>query len=120
MSVRSGPDATPPPELTPAHVAAVERLRSSGFSLAAFPLYPGAIGIRRDGFAALLLPIQGGGLRLLGEPHYLIDDNLSVLVQRENGQHFVWKSREVPATPELLAKFARFVVDLAQILLPTA
>jgi hypothetical protein len=120
MSVRSGPDATPPPELTPAHIAVLERLRSNGFALTAFPLYPNAIGIRRDCFAALLLPIPGGGLRLLGEPHYLIDDNLSVRVERQSGQQFVWKGREVPATPELLIEFARFVVDLAQILLPVA
>jgi len=120
MSVRSGPGATPPPELTPAHIAALERLRSNGFSFEAFPLYAGAIGIRRDGFAALLIPIEGGALRLLGEPHYLIDGNLSVRVQRESGPHFVWKSREVAATPELLTDLARFVVDLAQILLPVA
>jgi len=118
MSVRSSPDATPPPELTAAHMAMLERLRSNGFSLGTFPLYPSSIGIRRDGFAALLVPIQGGTLRLLGEPHYLIDGNLSVRVQRESGPHFVWKSREVAATPELLAQFARFVVDLAQVLLP--
>lgn len=120
MSVRSGPDSTPPPELTPAHIAVLERLYSNGFSLAAFPLYPNAIGIRRDRFAALLLPIPGGGLRLLGEPHLLIDGNLSVRVERNSGPYFVWKKREVAATPELLTEFARFVVDLAQILLPVA
>lgn len=118
MSFPGGPDATLLVELTPTHIAALERLRLNGFSFSIFPLYPSAIGIRRDGFAALLFPIQGGGLRLMSEPHYLIDDNLSVRIQRESGAYFVWKKREVSATPALLAECARFAADLAQILLP--
>jgi hypothetical protein len=114
------PTNAPPPELTPAHAAVLERLVARGFSLVAFPLSASAIGIRRGDFAALLNPIQNGALRMLGEPCYLIDGNFAVRLQREGSTYFVWKSREVPATPQLLAEFARFVVDLAQILLPPA
>jgi hypothetical protein len=99
-------------ELTPPQTAALQRLVERGFSLVAFPLYASAIGVRRDSFAALLEPVAAGGFRVLGEPCYLIDGNLTVRVRRGLGQYFVWKSKSVAATPDLLAQLAHFSQDL--------
>jgi hypothetical protein len=104
-------------ELTPAQVAVLERLAGSGFSIVAFPLYASAIGVRRGPFAVLLAPSEGGAMRLLGDPCYLIDGNLSVRVTRKGRPMFVWKSREVEATSELLAELGRFASDVSELLL---
>jgi hypothetical protein len=99
-------------ELTPVHTAILERLVARGFTLVAFPLYASAIGVRRDSFAALIEPLATDGLRVLGEPCYLIDGNLTVRVHRGAAQWFVWKSKSVEATPDLLAQLSRFSEDL--------
>jgi hypothetical protein len=100
------------PELTPLHTAALERLVACGFQLVAFPLYASAIGVRRDSCAALLVPLDGRTLRLLGQPCYLIDGNLSVRVQRNGSPHFVWKNNSLPATSGLLAQLSQFAQEL--------
>lgn len=105
-------------ELTPTQIAVLERLVEHGFSPAAFPLYANAIGIRRGPFAALLAPAETGSLRLLGEPCYLIEGNFSVRVRRRGRLYFVWKKREVEATPELLAELVHLAAELAELLLP--
>ena len=99
-------------ELTPLQTAALERLVARGFHLVAFPLYASAIGVRRDSCAALLVPADGDGLRLLGQPCYLIDGNLSVQVRRAGVQQFVWKSQSMEATPGLLAQLSQFAEEL--------
>ncbi len=105
-------------ELTPVQVAALERLAARGFAIVAFPLYASAIGVRLGPFAVLLVPIEGGALRLLGEPCYLMDGNLSVRVARKGRPTFVWKSREMEATPELLTELERFAAEVSALLLP--
>jgi hypothetical protein len=103
-------------ELTPVQTAALERLVARGFTLVAFPLYASAIGVRRNCFAALLVPVAEAGLRVLGEPCYLIDGNLTVRVRRGDGQWFVWKSKSAEATPDLLAQLGRFSEELLDLL----
>ena len=103
-------------ELTPVQTAVLERLVARGFALVAFPLYATAVGVRRGSFAALLVPVDGGGLRVLGQPCYLIDGNLSVQVQRPGGPHFVWKSKSVPVTSDLLAQLGQFNEELQKLL----
>ena len=105
-------------ELTPAQFAILERLATRGFAIVAFPLYASAIGVRRGSFAVLLVPVEGGALRILGDPCYLIDGNLSVRVSRQGRPVFVWKSREVEVTPELLVELSRFAADVSGLLLP--
>jgi hypothetical protein len=105
-------------ELTPAQFSILERLASRGFNIVAFPLYASAIGVRRGLFAVLLVPVDGGSLRILGDPCYLIDGNMSVRVTRNGRSAFVWKSREVEATPDLLAELGRFAADVSALLLP--
>lgn len=106
------------PALTPAHLPVLQRLISHGFTIAAFPLYASAVGVRRGNFAILLMPADGGTLRPLGEACYLIDGNFSVRVTRGERSLFVWKKREVEATPELLAELGRFVTEVGELLLP--
>jgi hypothetical protein len=103
-------------ELTPVQTAALERLVARGFTLVAFPLYASAIGVRRNSFAALLVPVAEGGLRVLGEPCYLIDGNLTVRVLRGGRQWFVWKSKSAEATPDLLTELSRFSEELLDLL----
>ena len=106
------------PELTAAQISALQRLASHGFAIVAFPLYAGAIGVRRGSFAALLVPVETGSLRLLGDACYLIEGNLSVRVTRKGRTIFLSKSREVEATPELLAELGRFSAEVSGLLLP--
>jgi hypothetical protein len=100
-------------DLTPVQTACLERLVARGFTLAAFPLYANAIGVRRGSFAALLTPRDDGGLRVLGTPTYLLDGNLTVLI---HASRFVWKKKSVEATPVLMAQLAAFGQELQAVL----
>jgi hypothetical protein len=104
------------PELTPAHIAILEKLVAQGFTPVAFPLYASAIGVRRGSFAALLVPAGEGALKIMGEPCYVVGLNLAVRTRREGRQVFVWKDKTIEATPELLEEVARFSADLAVLL----
>ncbi len=55
-------------------------------------------------------------LRLLAPPTYLVDGNLSVKLRRGKGEVFVWKKKEVEATPERLDELAKFRQELSEIL----
>ena len=99
-------------ELTPPQFAVIERLVARGFQIVAFPLYANAIGVRRESWAALIVPVEGAGMRLLGQPAYLIEGNFAVQVHREGLPHFVWKKKSVRATPDLLTQLTSFTQDL--------
>jgi hypothetical protein len=103
-------------ELTLQQVAALERLAAQGFQVVAFALYANAVGLRKGNCAALLGPVAGGGLKLFGEPCYLVDGNLSVRVARSGKQWFVWKKKQVEAVPERLAELERFTEELSNLL----
>jgi hypothetical protein len=105
-------------ELTPAHIAILERLVAQGFVPVAFPLYASAIGVRRGSFAALLIPAGDAAMKIMGEPCYVVGSNLAVRTRREGRQVFVWKDKAIEATPELLEELARFSSDLAVQLAP--
>jgi hypothetical protein len=100
-------------ELTPAHIAILERLVAQGFVPVALPLYASAIGVRRGSFAALLMPAGDAAMKIMGEPCYLVGSNLAVRTRREGREVFVWKDKAIEATPELLEELARFASDLA-------
>jgi hypothetical protein len=108
-----------PLELSPQHVAVLERIAGHGFSIVAFPLYASAIGIRKGSCAALLNPKAVGLFDFFGEPCHLIDGNLSVRVRRDGRDLFVWKKRELTATPERLAELTAFRQELEQLLAET-
>jgi hypothetical protein len=104
------------PELTPAHVAILERLRAAGFVFVAFPMYANYIGVRKGNCAALLAPLESGAFRLFGDPGWLIDNQITVRVTRAGKDWFVWKKQSVEATPERLAALTAFADELRKCL----
>ena len=105
-------------ELTPAQIAVLKRLAVHGFQGASFPLYANAVGVRKGNCAALLGPVAGG-MRLVAEPSYLVDGNLSVRVTRGARNYFVWKKQQIEVTPERQAELERFETVLNELLMLT-
>src|ERR1700730_10194968 len=108
------------PELTPQQMKVFERLFEAGFRPIAIPPYESALCVRRGDCAALLSPAPNAGLRLLAAPTYIVDGNLSVKLKRGKDEIFVWKKKEIEATPERLQELEAFRRDLASILNDTA
>src|SRR5438270_13680012 len=104
------------PELTPQQMKTLERLFGAGFRPIAIPPYENALCVRRGECAALLAPVANAGLRLLAAPTYIVDGNLGVKLTRGHGDVFVWKKKEIAATPERLNELAKFQQDLTSIL----
>lgn len=107
-------------ELSPKQIGILEKIAANGFAIVAFPLYASAVGVRKGNCAALLTPVPNVGMTLLGEPCWLVNGNLSVRVQRNGVELFVWKKQEVEATPERLAEVADFRRELDELLAPRA
>jgi len=107
-------------ELSPKQIGILENIAENGFAIVAFPLYASAAGVRKGNCAALLTPILNSGMRLLGEPCWLVNGNLSVGVRKNNIDWYVWKTQEVEATPERLAEVAGFRRELQDLLAATA
>ena len=104
-------------ELSPNQIGILETIASRGFAIVAFPLYASAVGVRKGNCAALLSPGADGGFRLLGDACWLVDGNLSVKVRKNGAEWFVWKKREVEATPERLSEVADFRDELNNLLI---
>jgi hypothetical protein len=104
------------PELTPVQMKTLERLFAAGFRPIAIPPYENALCVRRGECAALLAPVDNAGLRLLAAPTYIVDGNLSVKLKGGNGEVFVWKKRELEASPQRLQELAEFRRELTSIL----
>jgi hypothetical protein len=103
-------------ELSPKQIGILEKIGASGFAVVSFPLYASAVGVRKGNCAALLMPVPNAGMTLLGEPCWLVNDNLSVRVRRGGVELFVWKKDEIEATPERLAEVAGFRKELDDLL----
>jgi hypothetical protein len=104
------------PVLTPQQMKMLERLFAAGFRPIAIPPYENALCVRRGDCAALLAPVANAGLRLLAAPTYIVDGNLSVKRKRGQCEVFVWKKKEMEATPERLKELESFREDLTSIL----
>jgi hypothetical protein len=104
------------PELTPQQMKTLERLFAAGFRPIAIPPYESALCLRRGECAALLAPVANAGLRLLAAPTYIVDGNLSVKLKRAKGDVFVWKKKEIEATPKRLRELDAFRRELTSIL----
>jgi hypothetical protein len=102
-------------ELSPGQLALLEKLIAAGFEIVAYPLYESQIGVRFENCGALLSP-EAGGFRLLGSAFVLVDGKPSVRVTRGGRARFVFKSREVKATPELDEKLKSFTRRLMRLL----
>ena len=103
-------------ELSQQQMQVIERLFEAGFRPIAIPPYESALCMRRGDCAAVLAPVPNGGLKLLAPPSYLVDGNLSVKLKRGSGEVFVWKKKEVEATPEKLKRLESFWRQLTEIL----
>jgi hypothetical protein len=103
-------------ELSPQQMKVIERLFATGFRPIAIPPYESALCMKKGNCAALLAPAPGAGIRLLAPPSYLVDGNLSVKLKRGSAEVFVWKKKEVEATPEKLNELESFRLELTEIL----
>jgi hypothetical protein len=104
------------PQLDARHIARLEHIAAHGFRIVAFPMYASAVGVRKGNCAALLSPQADGTLSLLSGPHYLIDGNLGVRLERGGHSVFVWKTKEVAATPERVAELVACADQLGALL----
>jgi hypothetical protein len=103
-------------ELTPLQMKTMERLFAAGFRPIAIPPYETALCMRRGECAVLLAPVANDGLRMLAAPTYIVDGNLGVKLKRGDGEAFVWKKKEIEASPERLGELEAFRRDLTSIL----
>ena len=103
-------------ELTQLQMETMERLFAAGFRPIAIAPYESALCVHRGECAAVLKPVENGGLRLLAPATVMIDGNLSVRLKRKNGDVFVWKQKEVAATEERLRELELFRAELVGIL----
>ena len=72
--------------------------------------------MRKGSCAAILAPVPNGGIRLLAPPSFLVEGNLSVKLTRGSGEVFVWKKKQVEATPEKLKELESFRRELTELL----
>jgi hypothetical protein len=107
-------------ELTPQQIATLERLRSGGIDIVAFPMYESYVGVRKGNCGALLKPEGSHGFSLYGEPSYLVAGLPSALTIQSDGHWFVRKKDKLAATPERTAELEAFAAELANALLPVA
>jgi hypothetical protein len=103
-------------ELTPRQMQTMERLFAAGFRPIAIPPYESALCVRRGECAALLSPVANGGLKLLASPSYLLEGNLSVRLKKGTSEVFVWKKKEIAATPEKMRELETFRKELTAVL----
>lgn len=94
----------------------LERLFAAGFRPIAIPPYENALCVQRRECAAVLAPVENGGLRLLAPATFLVEGNLSVRLKKPAGDVFVWKKKEIPATAPRLKELEEFRVELMEIL----
>ena len=104
-----------PKELNSGQVAVLESLLKAGFRFVTFERFARYLGVEKDGFVALL-ETGGGKVQLFGQVGYHVGEGIAMLVERAEGKAFVWKGESVAATPELLAGYVRFKVDLRRLL----
>ena len=100
-------------ELTQLQMETLERLFEAGFRPIAIAPYESALCVHRGEYAAVLAPVENGGLRLLAPATLMLDGNLSVKLKRGEGEVFVWKQKRVVATQERLNELEKFRTELA-------
>jgi hypothetical protein len=103
-------------ELSAQQMATIERLLEAGFRPIAIPPYESALCLRKGECAAVLAPVENGGLKVLAPAAYLVDGNFGVRIKRGSGEVFVWKKSEIPATPERSKELEEFRRELTELL----
>jgi hypothetical protein len=104
------------PQLNAQHIARMEKIAAAGFTFTSFPLYAAAVGVKKGNCAALLNPLPDGSLKFFAEPCYLVEGNLGVRIERAGHSIFIWKKKELEATPERVAELAAFRTELQELL----
>ena len=94
----------------------MERLVEAGFRPIAIPPYEKALCMRKGNCVAALAPVSNAGLKLLAPATYLVEGNFSVKLKRGAKEVFVWKKKELEATPERLRELEAFRNELQEIL----
>ena len=102
-------------DLSPSQVAVLESLLLAGFRFLTFERYARYLAVEREGFVALLEPREGK-VKLFGQVGYHVGEGIGMLLERAEGQAFVWKAQSVPATPELLAAYEKTKADRRRLL----
>jgi len=103
-------------ELTERQMQVMKRLFEAGFRLIAIPPYESALCLRRGECAAVLAPVDSGGLRVLAPASFLVGGKFGVRVRRGEREFFIFKQQELEATPERLAELADFQKTLDELL----
>ena len=104
------------PELSPRQMQVMERLLEAGFRPIAIPPHESALCMRKGNCVAALAPVPNEGLKLLAPVSFMVDGNFSVKLKRGSGEVFVWKKKEVEATPERACELESFSSELQEIL----
>src|SRR3974377_45744 len=99
-------------ELTAKQIEVMKRLFEAGFCQIARPPYEKVLCVHGGECAALLAPVENGGLKLLAAPTFLVKGNLGVRVKKGNGEIFVFKQDSLEATTERLKELEEFRVEL--------
>ena len=94
----------------------MERLFEAGFRPIAIPPYESALCVRKGNCLAALAPVPNAGLKLLAPPSFMVEGNFSVKLKRGSGEVFVWKKKELEATPERLQELESFRTELQELL----
>lgn len=94
----------------------MERLFEAGFRPIAIPPYESALCMKKGNCVAALALVANGGLKLLAPPSFMVDGNFSVKLKRGSGEVFVWKKKELGATPERVRELESFRIELQEIL----
>lgn len=94
----------------------MERLFEAGFRPIAIPPYESALCMKKGNCVAALAPVPNAGLKLLAPASFMVEGNFSVKLKRGPGEVFVWKKKEVEATPERLRELESFRGELQEIL----
>jgi len=66
--------------------------------------------------AAVLTAVPNGGLKLLAPPSYMVGGNPSVKLRRGSSEVFVWKKKEIAATPARLKELESFRQEISELL----
>lgn len=103
-------------ELSPRQMQVMEGLFEAGFRPIAIPPYENALCMRKGNCVAALALVPNAGLKLLAPPSFMVDGNFSVRLKRGSGEVFVWKKKEVEATPERMGELESFRTELQEIL----
>jgi len=103
-------------ELTERQMQVMKRLFEVGFRPIAIPPYESALCLRRGECAAVLAPVENGGLKILAPASFLVDGKFGVRMKRGAREVFVFKQKEVDATPERLGELGEFRRTLDELL----